>query len=70
MSAFMVNTNVMAKVVTAILLNFDTFDGRSLGAELRPGSTRETAGYVAPMKSEGATFGVAAVFVERAARSA
>jgi len=29
MSAFMVNTNVMAKVVTAILLNFDTFDGRS-----------------------------------------
>ena len=27
MSAFMVNTNVMAKVVTAILLNFDTFDG-------------------------------------------
>ena len=29
MSAFMVNTNVMSKVVTAILLNFDTFDGRS-----------------------------------------
>ncbi len=29
MSAFMVNTNVMAKVVTAILLNFDTFDGDS-----------------------------------------
>jgi len=29
MSAFMVNTNVMAKVVTAILLNFDTFDGKS-----------------------------------------
>src|ERR1700741_1922956 len=29
MSAFMVNTNVMAKVVTAILLNFDTFDGES-----------------------------------------
>jgi hypothetical protein len=29
MSAFMVNTNVMAKVVTAILLNFDKFDGRS-----------------------------------------
>jgi hypothetical protein len=29
MSAFMVNTNVMAKVLTAILLNFDTFDGRS-----------------------------------------
>jgi hypothetical protein len=29
MSAFMINTNVMAKVVTAILLNFDTFDGRS-----------------------------------------
>jgi hypothetical protein len=28
MSAFMVNTNVMAKVVTAILLNFDTFDGK------------------------------------------
>jgi len=27
MSAFIVNTNVMAKVVTAILLNFDTFDG-------------------------------------------
>src|SRR5689334_22210969 len=27
MSAFMVNTSVMAKVVTAILLNFDTFDG-------------------------------------------
>jgi hypothetical protein len=26
MSAFMVNTNVMAKVVTAILLNLDTFD--------------------------------------------
>jgi hypothetical protein len=25
----MVNTNVMAKVVTAILLNFDTFDGES-----------------------------------------
>jgi hypothetical protein len=29
MSAFMVNTNVMAKVVTAILLNFDMFDGKS-----------------------------------------
>ena len=29
MSAFIVNNNVMAKVVTAILLNFDTFDGRS-----------------------------------------
>ena len=29
MSAFMVNTNVMSKVVTAILLNFDTFDGES-----------------------------------------
>ena len=29
MSAFMVNTKVMAKVVTAILLNFDTFDGES-----------------------------------------
>ncbi len=29
MSAFMVNNNVMAKVVTAILLNFDAFDGRS-----------------------------------------
>jgi hypothetical protein len=29
MSAFMVNANVMAKVVTAILLNFDTFDGES-----------------------------------------
>jgi hypothetical protein len=27
MSAFMVNTNVMAKVVTAILLNLDQFDG-------------------------------------------
>ena len=27
MSAFIVNTNVMAKVVTAILLNFDTFGG-------------------------------------------
>jgi hypothetical protein len=29
MSAFMVNSNVMAKVVTAILLNLDTFDGES-----------------------------------------
>jgi hypothetical protein len=29
MSAFMVNANVMAKVVTAILLNLDTFDGES-----------------------------------------
>jgi len=29
MSAFMINTNVMAQVVTAILLNFDTFDGGS-----------------------------------------
>ena len=29
MSAFMVNPNVMAKVVTAILLNLDTFDGES-----------------------------------------
>ena len=29
MSAFIVNTNVMAKVVTAILLNHDTFDGES-----------------------------------------
>ena len=29
MSAFVVNTNVMAKVVTAILLNLDTFDGES-----------------------------------------
>jgi hypothetical protein len=29
MSAFMINTDVMAKVVTAILLNFDTFDGGS-----------------------------------------
>jgi hypothetical protein len=29
MSAFMVNTNVMAKVLTAILLNLDQFDGES-----------------------------------------
>jgi hypothetical protein len=29
MSAFMVNTNVMAKIVTAILLNLDTFHGDS-----------------------------------------
>jgi hypothetical protein len=29
MSAFMVNTNVMTKVVTALLLNLDTFDGES-----------------------------------------
>jgi hypothetical protein len=29
MSAFMVNTSVMTKVVTAILLNRDTFDGES-----------------------------------------
>jgi hypothetical protein len=29
MSAYMVNTNVMARVVTAILLNLDTFDGES-----------------------------------------
>src|SRR5260370_18933027 len=29
MSAFMVNTNVMARVVTAILLNLDAFDGGS-----------------------------------------
>jgi hypothetical protein len=29
MSAFIVSTNVMTSVVTAILLNFDTFDGRS-----------------------------------------
>jgi hypothetical protein len=29
MSAFIVNTNVMAKVLTAILLNLDTFDGES-----------------------------------------
>ena len=29
MSAFLVNTSVMAKVVTAILLNHDTFDGES-----------------------------------------
>jgi hypothetical protein len=29
MSDYMVNTKVMAKVVTAILLNLDTFDGES-----------------------------------------
>jgi hypothetical protein len=29
MSAFMVNTSVMAKVLTAILLNLDQFDGES-----------------------------------------
>jgi hypothetical protein len=29
MSAFIVNTNVMAKVLTAILLNLDQFDGES-----------------------------------------
>ena len=29
MSSFMVNSNVMNKVVTAILLNLDTFDGES-----------------------------------------
>jgi hypothetical protein len=29
MSAFMVNINVMAKVVTAVLLNLDEFDGAS-----------------------------------------
>jgi hypothetical protein len=29
MSAFIINTSVMAKVVTAILLNHDTFDGES-----------------------------------------
>jgi hypothetical protein len=31
MSAFIVNTNLMARVVTAILLNLDTFDGESTG---------------------------------------
>ena len=31
MSAFIVNANVMAKVVTAILLNLDMFDGESTG---------------------------------------
>jgi hypothetical protein len=30
MSAYMVNIKVMAKVVTALLLNFDTFDGKSM----------------------------------------
>src|SRR5262249_35705514 len=29
MSSFMVNSNVLTKVVTAILLNLDTFDGES-----------------------------------------
>jgi len=29
MSAFMINTNAMAKVVTAVLLNLDAFDGES-----------------------------------------
>jgi len=43
MSAFMVNTNVMAKVVTAILLNLDTFDGES---------TRRTALLAAPTISQ------------------
>jgi hypothetical protein len=51
MSAFMVNTNVMAKVVTAILLNFDTFDG---------GSTARGALLAAPtdaQKEAGTTIG-------------
>ena len=29
MSAFMINANVMTKIVTAILLNLDTFDGEN-----------------------------------------
>jgi hypothetical protein len=47
----MVNTNVMAKVVTAILLNFDTFDG---------GSTARGALLAAPtdaQKEAGTTIG-------------
>jgi len=43
MSAFIVNTNVMAKVVTAILLNFDTFTGES---------TRRTALLAAPTDAQ------------------
>jgi hypothetical protein len=41
-----------------------------LGAKLRPGSACEAAGYSIPVRSESAGFGVAAIFVERAARPA
>ena len=44
MSAFMVNTNVMAKVVTAILLNRDTFDGESTGRTAMLASFKHQAG--------------------------
>ena len=43
MSAFIVNTKVMAKVVTAILLNLDTFDGES---------THRTALLAAPTRAQ------------------
>ena len=43
MSAFIVNTNVMAKVVTAVLLNFDRFDRES---------TCRTALLVAPTEAQ------------------
>jgi hypothetical protein len=43
---------------------------RDFGAELPPGPACQAAGHAIPIHGEGAGFGVAAVFVERAARSA
>jgi hypothetical protein len=64
MSAFMVNTNVMAKVVTAILLNLDTFDGES---------TRRVALLAAPtdaQKEAGTKIGRKLLLMNRRALSA
>src|SRR5215813_9899028 len=41
---------------------------RDLCTELRPGHAGQAAGYTIPVHGEGAGLGVAAVFVERAAR--
>jgi hypothetical protein len=64
MSAFMVNTNVMAKVVTAILLNLDTFDEES---------TSRTALLAAPtdaQKQAGTKIGRKLLLMNRRALSA
>ena len=64
MSAFMVNTNVMAKVVTAILLNRDTFDGESTGR------TAMLATPTASQKEVGAKIGQKLFLMNRRALSA
>ncbi len=67
-----INLRTMSWQVACLGITPETsgMETRDFRAELQPGATSETAGHAIPVHGEGAGFGVAAVFVECAARPA